>query len=45
MTYSVGCFKSVDRAALEPYWDDCLGPQSDWLSDLPLLQEALRVSH
>jgi hypothetical protein len=36
--YSIGCFKGVDRTALEPYWDDCLEPQSDWLAERQLLQ-------
>jgi hypothetical protein len=34
VTYSVGCFKSVDWRDPEPCWDDCLGPQSDFLADL-----------
>jgi hypothetical protein len=32
--YSVGCWRDLSPSAKEPFWEDCLGPQSDWTTDL-----------
>ena len=37
--YSVGCFKDPDPFARQPFWDDCLGPQSNYTVHL---DEAVR---
>ena len=28
--YSVGCFRDPSPFAPQPFWDDCLGPQSNY---------------
>lgn len=38
--YSVGCFRDPDPFARQPFWDDCLGPQS---SPTVYVDEAARL--
>jgi hypothetical protein len=38
--YSLGCFKDPRPFARQPFWDDCLGPQSNCTVHL---DEAVRL--
>ncbi len=38
--YSVGCWEEPSPSARTPHWNDCLGLQNDWMTDLG---EAVRL--
>ena len=34
VTYSMGCWQDLSPFAPEPFWEDCLGPQTVWTPHL-----------